>query len=46
MEGTAEKKSKASSTVKFKTSEIFFPLNLISKVSLLYLFPLQLSQVT
>ena len=35
-----------SATVISKTSQILFPLNFISKVSLLYLFPLQTSQLT
>src|ERR1700680_2807941 len=46
MEGMFSKNSTAVSIVIFKTSEIDLPLYLISSVSLLYLFPLQVSQFT
>ena len=44
--GIFSKKPIASSTSMPKTSDIDFPLYLISNVSLLYLPPLQISQVT
>ncbi|MBA7714841.1 hypothetical protein ES703_123873 [subsurface metagenome] len=44
--GIGEKNSMASATVISSTSAIFFPLYRISRVSRLYLSPLQTSQVT
>jgi len=44
--GTLSKNSNASSTVISNTSDIVFPLNFISRVSWLYLFPLHTSHGT
>src|SRR4030065_102709 len=44
MEGIEEKNWRASDIVISSTSAMFFPLYLISRVSLLYLFPLHISQ--